>query len=508
MEPLIQLKNVIKKYDRIVLNNINFKIYPGEKIAIIGANGGGKTTISEIITGIRIPSKGQVIKNDNLILGIQFQQSKYPTGINVLDMIKYYLQTFNIEMNYGDLESLLETYQLKKFSKKFVSELSIGDQQRLNILLAVIHKPDLVVLDEISTGLDIQIREDIFQFLQKNIMTKNIAVILVTHQMEEVERFCERLIFLHQGEIIEKRIVKDVVKEYGSVKKYTEFMLNKYKGEDLEQKIKTSPAPSKLDFINHKKKHPQKGLALWKVILKYYGRGVFVPMFLILYPIFSMLLLGHAYKSVNIDALKSIIQGITVVQIISIGIFVMPETIIDFKNSVILKRIGATRIKSSVFILSLAILGFLFGLFSYFWSIMWAGIFFGQEYGWDNLLELGRLFQALPLLIILLVSSSGFGLMLTLFFKSSASFIAASNFAFVIISFLSGGYTPFDTLEADAVLKIIVYFNPFYYITSLYFSALRGVFVFDLRTWIFIIISISLLFFYTFMGAKNLRWQA
>lgn len=508
MKALIKLENIIKTYDRDVLKNVNFEIYRGEKVAIIGANGGGKSTMSEILSGIRTPSKGKVIRHKDLVLGIQFQQSKYPTGITVLDMIKYYLETFNIEMNYADLEVLLETYQLSQFSKKFVSELSLGDQQRLNILLAIIHKPDLIVLDEISTGLDIQIREDIFQFLEKKVMTKEVAIILITHHMEEVERFCERLVFLHQGKIIEQKKVKVVVKEYGSVKKYMEFMLNKYKGQDLERKIKTTVAPSATDFINHKKKKVHKSFALWKIILKYYGRGIFVPMFLILYPILNLLLLGYAYNDVSLDALKTIIQGITVVQIISIGIFVMPETIIDFKNSVILKRIGATHIKSSVFILSLAVLGFLFGLFSYFWSIMWAGIFFGNEHGWKNLLELNNLLAALPFLTILLASSSGFGLMLTIFFKSSASFIAASNFAFVIISFLSGGYTPINTLEADAILKIMVYFNPFYYIIYLYLNVLRGTFIFDLQNSIYIVVSILLLATYVFMGVRNLRWQA
>lgn len=508
MKTLIKLQNVVKKYDKVVLDNINFEIKKGEKVAIIGANGGGKSTMSEIISGIRFPTSGKVQRSENLVLGIQFQQSKYPTGITVLDMIKYYLETFNINLTYQELDTLLETYQLSLFRKKFVSELSIGDQQRLNILLAIIHKPELVVLDEISTGLDIQIREDIFQFLQKNVMNKNTAVILITHQMEEVERFCERLIFLHQGKIIERKTVKQVVKSFGSVKKYTEYMLNKYKGQDLEKKIRTNAAPLSTQIINHKQDHPKKSRALWELILKYYGRGIFVPLFLIFYPILNLLLLGYAYDSVNLEALKEIIQGITVVQIISIGIFVMPETIIDFKNSVILKRIGATHIKSSVFIISLAILGILFGFFTYFWSILWAGIFFAGNHGWANLLDLKNLGTALPFLIIILASSSGFGLMLTIFFKSSASFIAASNFAFVIISFLSGGFTPIRTLELDNVLKILVYFNPFYYVIHLYLVALNGDWVFDLKNSLFIVVSISLLSFYVLMGVKNLKWQA
>lgn len=508
MNTLIKMENVWKKYRKYVLKNIDFEIKHGEKVAIVGANGGGKSTMSEILSGIRLPTIGRIIKDKNLVLGIQFQQSKYPTGINVLDMVKYYLKTFNIEMSYDKLESILKTYQLAKFKRKFVSELSIGDQQRLNILLAVIHNPNLVVLDEISTGLDIQIREDIFQFLQKKVMTKDVAVILITHQMEEVERFCEKLIFLHQGQIIERKNVKEIVENFGSVKKYMEFMLNKYKGKDLEQKIKNHDIPKSTTIINRKQKNAQKSRSLWKLIIKYYGRGIFVPSFLILYPILNISLLGYAYGQVNLESLKAIIQGITVVQIISIGIFIMPETIVDFKNSVILKRIGATHIKSIIFILSLAILGFLFGLFSYFWSIMWAGIFFGNQYGWVNLLQLDHLAAAIPFLFIILASSSAFGLMLTIFFKSSASFIAASNFIFVVVSFLSGGYVPIHALEADKVLNVMLYFNPFYYIVHLYLIIMNGTFMFDLKNISFILISLFLFTFYVIMGVKNLRWQA
>ncbi|BDT04824.1 ATP-binding cassette domain-containing protein [Spiroplasma ixodetis] len=104
--------------------------------------------------------------------------------------------------------------------RKNIMFLSGGQQQRLNILLSVIHKPDLVILDEVSTGLDIEVKEEIFDFLQKNIVEKNVAMILVTHNMSEIEHFCTRIIYMHDGDIIEKRTVKEVVKEYGSVHNY------------------------------------------------------------------------------------------------------------------------------------------------------------------------------------------------------------------------------------------------------------------------------------------------
>ncbi|WP_338975462.1 ABC transporter ATP-binding protein [Spiroplasma endosymbiont of Monopis laevigella] len=227
---LINATDIVKVYgDKTVLNKLNIKIKAGERIGIIGANGSGKSTLTEIIAGIRHATSGVIEKKEGIVIGFQFQESKYPPGITVMDMLTYYLETFNIEINVGQLNELLNTYQLSAAKNKNIMFLSGGQQQRLNILLSVIHKPDLVILDEVSTGLDIEVKEEIFDFLQKNIVEKNVAMILVTHNMSEIEHFCTSIIYMHDGDIIEKRTVKEVVKEYGSVHNYTSQQFQKYK---------------------------------------------------------------------------------------------------------------------------------------------------------------------------------------------------------------------------------------------------------------------------------------
>lgn len=221
-KPLIELKKVSKIYkNKVALNEIDFMIKSGDRIGIIGANGSGKSTMSEIIGGIRQPTSGEVVRQNNLVIGLQFQDSKYPIGISVMDMIKYYLHTFSIEMSESQLKDLLRTYQISGFENKFIESLSGGQQQRLNILLSVIHDPDLVILDEVSTGLDIEVRAQIFDFLRENIVKKKKAMILVTHMMSEIEDFCEKFIYIHNGDIKETGKVKDLIKKYGSVHNYT-----------------------------------------------------------------------------------------------------------------------------------------------------------------------------------------------------------------------------------------------------------------------------------------------
>ncbi|QBQ07480.1 ABC transporter ATP-binding protein/permease [Spiroplasma gladiatoris] len=143
--PLIKLTNVTKKYkNKVALKNINFEINYGDRIGIIGANGGGKPTLSEILGNIRKPTNGKIFRQDNIIIGLQFQESKYPAGITVFDMIKYYLETFDIEMSESELDKILNIYQISAFKNKFLANLSGGQQQRVNILLSLIHNSDVV----------------------------------------------------------------------------------------------------------------------------------------------------------------------------------------------------------------------------------------------------------------------------------------------------------------------------------------------------------------------------
>lgn len=98
-EVILEVKAVSKKYhQKYVLKDINFTIHQHEKIGLIGANGSGKTTLSEIIAGVRKPSSGEIIYHQEVTIGIQFQNSQYPPRLTQLDMIKYYCDTFKLNL--------------------------------------------------------------------------------------------------------------------------------------------------------------------------------------------------------------------------------------------------------------------------------------------------------------------------------------------------------------------------------------------------------------------------
>lgn len=225
MAIILEAKAISKKYQqKYVLKDVSLAIHQHEKIGLIGANGSGKTTLSEILAGVRKASNGEVIYQPNLTIGMQFQNSQYPPGLTLMDMIKYYCKAFQLPLTRDEIKQLIITYQLTEVAKKKIVKLSGGQQQRVNILLSVIHQPQLVILDEVSTGLYIAVKETIFQFLEQNIIINQRAMLLVSHNMEEIERFCDRIIYLSAGKIKSDVAIANVLQEYGSVLNYTKQM--------------------------------------------------------------------------------------------------------------------------------------------------------------------------------------------------------------------------------------------------------------------------------------------
>lgn len=506
---LISLQNVYKKYNnQAIINNFNLDIKQGQRIAIIGPNGSGKSTVSEIIGGIRKPTSGKVVKAKNMKIGIQFQESKYPYGITVMDMIKYYLETFKVQMNHLQLLEMLDVYQILPLADKMVQSLSGGQQQRLNILLSVIHQPDLVILDEVSTGLDVEVKEEIFSFLQTNIVEKNIAMILVSHNMSEIERFCQRVIFLHEGNIVDDLLVVDVIKQYGSAQNYMHLQLLKYKKDKQSNYLQTKLLAEKQKLNNQVTNLKiNKQLSLIKLIVKYFKNGFYVPFYIFAYPIIILFLQGFAFKLVGIEALRSLVAGIAVTQIIAIGIFFIPQTIIDFKNSVLMKRIGASDIKALWFVSAIVAMGILSSIIAFLWTLLWAGIFFGHMYSWSLIASAHQPWSALPFLLIIFASAASFGIMLSSVIKNFATYITVSNIIYFPIAFLSGGLTSMYLIANNNILQYVKYINPFNYCVSPFIDSWIGKFSFNVNNGINLAVSLLLLSSYIFISTKKMSWE-
>ncbi|AHF57716.1 ATP-binding cassette domain-containing protein [Spiroplasma eriocheiris] len=226
---LVQAVDLTKSYrHQEVLHHINLTVKRGERIGIVGPNGTGKTTLCEILAQLRKPTSGTVSKPFGVRIGMQLQESRYPKGITGFDLMNLYLKAYKIPIKPKEIYQILLALQIEKIINKDITKLSGGQQQKINILLALIVNPDLIILDELATGLDLEIKETIYNLINDFLTEPQKGLLLISHNMEEIEQFCKTLIFMVNGKIINTVDVATVVTEYGSVEKYVKTKFKEY----------------------------------------------------------------------------------------------------------------------------------------------------------------------------------------------------------------------------------------------------------------------------------------
>jgi ABC-2 type transport system ATP-binding protein len=211
MRPVIQVSGVRKTYGRTVaVDEVSFEVHDGEIFGLIGPNGAGKTTTMECIEGLRTPDRGsisvlgldpfrQIYKLQDRI-GVQLQQAQLQKRIKVWEAVDLWASLYQKKTIDG--EHLLEQLGLIDKRNAWFMNLSGGQKQRLFIALALINDPEVVFLDELTTGLDPQSRRAIWD-LVRGIRERGKTVFLTTHLMEEAERLCDRVAIIENGSIID-----------------------------------------------------------------------------------------------------------------------------------------------------------------------------------------------------------------------------------------------------------------------------------------------------------------
>jgi ABC-2 type transport system ATP-binding protein len=209
--PIIQVSGIRKTYGpTVAVDEVSFEVNDGEIFGLIGPNGAGKTTTMECIEGIRKPDRGtisvlgldpfrQVYKLQERI-GVQLQQAQLQKRIKVWEAVDLWASLYRKKSIDG--ERLLEQLGLVDKRDSWFMNLSGGQKQRLFIALALINDPEVVFLDELTTGLDPQARRAIWE-LVRGIRERGKTVFLTTHLMEEAERLCDRVAVIEHGRIID-----------------------------------------------------------------------------------------------------------------------------------------------------------------------------------------------------------------------------------------------------------------------------------------------------------------
>ena len=209
MQSVIEVKNLIKKYRKLnAVNNISFEVSEGEIFGLLGENGAGKTTTLEMIEGLRKPSNGfisvmgQNIQN-NLSeikekIGVQLQSTAYYADLSLKEIIELFGSFYSKSLPSKELLSMVH---LSDKANSRVSSLSGGQKQRFSIVASLVNDPDIVFLDEPTTGLDPLARRNLWKIIS-DIKARGKTIILTTHYMEEAELLCDRVAIMEKGRIL------------------------------------------------------------------------------------------------------------------------------------------------------------------------------------------------------------------------------------------------------------------------------------------------------------------
>lgn len=226
MSPLVEVDGLVKRYDgRSVVDGVSFEITQGEILGIVGPNGAGKTTTIECIEGLRKPDGGSVrtLGLDPLLerrallerVGIQLQESSLPLRLRVNEALKLFASFYRRAV---PVDALLDQLDLADKRNGSFGQLSGGQRQRLFIALALVNDPDLIFLDELTTGLDPHARHKTWD-LVRSIRDRGKTVLLTTHFMEEAERLCDRVAILDRGKIVALDTPANLIRSLGDQKR-------------------------------------------------------------------------------------------------------------------------------------------------------------------------------------------------------------------------------------------------------------------------------------------------
>lgn len=220
--PVIKVEHLRKVYGKVVaVNDISFEVQEGEIFGMVGPNGAGKTTTIECLESLRNPDSGKISvlglnpRNDGYALreriGIQLQEATLYDRIRVWEALDLFASFYHHSI---DWNSLLETLGLEDKRNSYINKLSGGQKQRLYIALALVNDPELIFLDELTTGLDPQARRMMWKLVQ-DIRSQGKTVFLTTHYMEEAEQLCNRVAIIDRGNIIALDTPENLIRSLG-----------------------------------------------------------------------------------------------------------------------------------------------------------------------------------------------------------------------------------------------------------------------------------------------------
>jgi sodium transport system ATP-binding protein len=228
MDSLIEARNLSKDFGSFrAVDDLSFEVRAGEIFGLLGPNGAGKTTTLRMLAGLLRPSAGEAFIAGHSMTGQQLPARRalgFLTGdmdlyrrLTPVELLTYFGQLYEVPKPTlkNRVADLVEAFGIGEFRNKFCEKLSTGQKQRVSIARTLVHDPQVVILDEPTTGLDIMASEFILQFMRRMAHEQYKAVIFSTHHLNEVERLCDRIAIIHKGRLAQQGSVEEVRQSAG-----------------------------------------------------------------------------------------------------------------------------------------------------------------------------------------------------------------------------------------------------------------------------------------------------
>lgn len=222
------LKNALytlfkREYEyKMAVDDVSFSIEKGELVGYIGPNGAGKSTTIKMLSGILVPSSGTVItggivpweqrKKNASHIGVVFgQRSQLNWDLPMEDTFELYRRMYRIHNNtyHRNVDMFVELLEMQQFLREPVRQLSLGQKMRAELAVALLHDPSILYLDEPTIGLDVVVKDKIRKFIRSLNQQKKTTVILTTHDMDDIEEICNRIIMIDHGKLVLDQTIHD-----------------------------------------------------------------------------------------------------------------------------------------------------------------------------------------------------------------------------------------------------------------------------------------------------------